>query len=759
MANKIQKNKWKIDSRSNWAVIYKSLNPVENEWDRRAWKTLGGYRKTHQSSKLSLLKGLVIEFGGRPLREILNVEPIDYQRRVHTKCVCGANLSDRLYRMRIRENSGKEGIEHHVHGKIKAGELLSQMGRSSKTEFVVGKDCYAFLPEMLSELGYETLMEVCDVKRSRNGRKKDLENIIEIPTELKTEFNELGIDAKSVRRMGMIAGRTGMTMQGLLYELDPGRKNSFANWFRERIKNGVLGNDEIVGIYEKLEDAPYLVSKNELAKLATYSYEFRRFDSDALIGIEKDDLLYLNGLNGDDEFVKEFGKPNIDKHYVRPATKFRSRNVVENVTIRQKMEQSHITFLEALGVKLHFPKLEKIRKIANRKTSDKYGIGIEWNYLLKEIKPLFEKEKRGLHEEYLKFGEIVRDHVLTKNEYFAVKDFLERGSLGSKTERENYLRMFSIGKFREIAPRITAIGRKLRMARREYERSNNEWAWRDLIKQDYVLREDFGESQKTIEMLSDGKIFGIRNKNLLKFQQIHGNLIGNMYENGLIAKKYISDLKGENAFSRYAKLLEKEGVGEMDRGLSERIENISNYVHTGLICVDGHNYLNDISRKFIAKNGEWRVKMDCMGVESLIKSSGLDISRSDEIMREINQLNSIGPAYYLSEGNQVFVSTNAINPENKSRTGIFSAYNFPMVRENLHNLKNSVEVGRDFARKIIEIDEASAILGVKTSYIQLLGDKELRGKKIFAEKSFANRVEELYGRLRTMERNRMFDRY
>ena len=147
--------------------------------------------------------------------------------------------------MKIKGNSGKEGIEHHIHGKIRSGELVSQIERASKAEFVIGKDCYAFLPEMLSELGYGYLREVCDVKRARSGKKKNLEDMASMPPGLRDELLRAELDPKMLGRIGKMLGRSGLSAHGLLHEMDPGKKNSFANWFREGIKTGSIINDKI----------------------------------------------------------------------------------------------------------------------------------------------------------------------------------------------------------------------------------------------------------------------------------------------------------------------------------------------------------------------------------------------------------------------------------------------------------------------------------------------------------------------------------
>ena len=738
----------RTDRKDSWTVINEAFDP-RVDWDREILKVLSHYRKNPK--KLSLFKGLVMEFGGRPLREILpKVRPVDYQRDFgEARCICGEKLTAKLFRMDISGNSGKDGVEHHIHGRIKSKELISHMGHGSRTEFLVGSKCYEFLTELLSKMGEGYLKRISDVEKSRETKKKGLEGmLLNMPLSLREELAKEGIEWENVGR-GLLIGTSKSTIQGLLYDLDPGKRNSFANWFREGIRNMSITHGEIIKMYHKMEDAPFTLSNSDLANLATYSYEFRRFDTRAVIGIEKDDLLYLNSLKDDDELVKTVGKPNIDKHYVRPATKFRKREGLEKTTIREKIGQSHMTFLEALGIKLHFPELESMREKANRQTSDKYGIGIGWNYIIKEIKPVFESDKTALHDEYMKFGEIVKEHVLTKEEYFIAKDFFERANIGEKTERENYLRMMSIRQFREIAPKITCMGRKIRMARKEYERSGNEWTWRDLIKQDYALKEDFNVPERTMEILAEQNIYGIRNKNLIRFQRDHGNMIKNAYDNGLIAKKYISDLKGENAFKRYSKLLEKEKVEEMDEKTSMNLEKIKKHVSSGIINYIGNDNAMDSSQRFISEKGRTRVGMLSTSIDVLMSMGKSDISKVDEIIKERNELKSKGEVLYIDKGSYNFVCFDDVSLERaKWDSKNFSFYRPDYVKMYLERLNNAVEMNGSFIEGLKEIENKHAILGLPGSYINQF-DWKAKGKKIFASKGLiyaVNRLDDLYHR-------------
>jgi hypothetical protein len=316
-----------------------------------------------------------------------------------------------------------------------------------------------------------------------------------------------------------------------------------------------------------------------------------------------------------------------------------------------------------------------------------------------------------------------------------------------------------------MAPKITAMGRKIRMARKEYDRSKNEWAWRDLMKQDYMLREDFIEKseklgiknpESLIGMLSDGKILGIKNKNLMKFQKDHGSMMGSMHENGLMAKKYLSGLKGESALSRYSRLLEKEGVDEIDESLSEKINTIYKCLDSGIVFFHGENLLDNKSRKFISENGRNYAHKVYFNLKGVMNLAHLDVSRADEITRDINQLKSYGDSLYIARGKNNFFSLDSISPGHKVRYGFFSAHNHEDVKEGIDNLSSSVEVGKDFLRKLSEINEANKIIGIKKSNVDYLNEN-FGKKRIFADKYLKRDAEDAHGRLMTMIRGRYFE--
>lgn len=583
---------------------------LRRNFDRNAWNVIQNYAEKGDTAKLSLLKGLLIELEGRTPEQILsNLDIVDYQTDVKGSCVCGKSLSKELYRLRIGGRLPKKALEREVVQTISTGETVGE----SRAELTLGSSCYANLPELLSDLGYPELQEVA--KKSKKKKADELEHLIEEPSkELLSRLKAEGIDIKQFEKISSLLQNADLTNEReVIFNLDPGRKNSFANWFSQGIKQGAIIEQEIIDIYSKLEKASHLIQPGELAKLATYSYEYRKFPARAVIGIDKDDLMYLSNLSDNDPIVKEHGKFNIDKHYVRPGTKFRNRKDLEKVTIREKLNQSHLTFLEALGIQLHFPELRDVREQANRKTAGKYGVSQIWYWLLRnDIKPVFEQTKKELHEEYKEFGEIVHDHVLTKDEYHTVKEFLKRGSLGRKSERESYLRMHSIQQFQKIAPKIAAIGRKLRLAEKMHENGNGIHDY-GILKQEYILKEDFEENQEKLvgtsinleNILDMLEIVSMQRKPYKRLQK-EIPLIRQMYAHGLISKKYTKS--GKNTLKSWLDYFKEKGItlekiaGNSDiKTLREAVVKIRE--HSGYLIADDDKELLKYSSVKVVTHG------------------------------------------------------------------------------------------------------------------------------------------------------------
>jgi len=321
-----------------------------------------------------------------------------------------------------------------------------------------------------------------------------------------------------------------------------------------------------------------------------YSHEFRPRNTDALLAGVKDDLKYLANLPKNHPIIKKHGKVNIDKNYVHPKTEYRSRKKMKKRTIRKVLDQEKITRVEAMGVHRHFPNAVDTRIEINRELSQEYskrdeeiakehGSGRHWYDIIQGMKPLFEKVKGDLAKDFKKTRKVVHEPDLIRDEYLAVKGFLKRCSIGKDNdERNNYLRNYTVEEFQKTAPIVVAVGRKVRYADKKSKETKNSSQKHDIIRQECMLKEDFEDMfeqltgieespDKTIDRIVNAQL--VKNETFQNFQKENGKLIGEAYEHGLIAKKYLKrDLK------RNHERLQKEDVVELDEKTKERFEKI-----------------------------------------------------------------------------------------------------------------------------------------------------------------------------------------
>ncbi|MBI2129814.1 hypothetical protein HYU07_06275 [Candidatus Woesearchaeota archaeon] len=710
---------------------------LRSSWGAGAWKTILRYIRKKDTSKISTIKNLI---GIAPekyhyLDEMLdNVHAADMA--YNATCIGGHNF--------------------------KQGYIM----RIGTKDFFIGKECYDMLSHFSLGEFKETVKEA-----SKKKKRKELEELIfEVSPELRETMAKAGIDAEQLLLISeLIKDNVPLNEQSLLYELDPGKRRSFLNYFREGIKNKTITNEEIIYIHDKLQTIAHRVSSEELAKLVIYSYEYRPFKTEAVMGIVKDDLEYLSKLK-DDELVKRYGRIELDEHYEIPAARYREREDFEKLTVKERLDESkpYMTFFEAWAIKLHFRKkgqdIEKIRMESNRKVAEKYGVGPSWHYILKEVGSIFEEEKAKLAKEFSEFGRIVYEHVLTEKEHKIAKDFLERSRIGRITEREiereNYLRMFSIREFMETAPVIVSIGRKVRFARRMYENTGDEWLKQGLIKQDYFLKEELSDNFKDwtgidknaddlIDMILNARF--VKSKRFSDFQEKHGALIKEMYGNGLVAKKYLG------SFVKYNAVLEKEKVRKLNDETTQKMEKIEEYKELPFIDYKGYfsMMINLKNTKYAPKKIVDIITATYSNFEKLLQMAHFD-EKTDlaEIERNIKELKK-GAVVYIDERRDASSLCLEIYDIKEMKVGSygFFAYNLNRVKEVVGKIRScersEVEVGNNFLKKLEKLTE-KRILREKISdyvrYITYVKDRE--GKRFFASKEFKEKVERVYNEVK-----------
>lgn len=565
------------------------------------WKALRSYHRTKDTKKRGLVENLLVLFDGR-IMDIVNAEPIWYQEHVKTRCACGEEIEREVYLMKIKGRAIKDGKESQIITKIKNQTSLSAEDLKAYGLFFLGSTCQGNFSDLISYYGQDMEEKVTESRKKKSEEMEDTN--LEISAELREKLKDLHIDEEQFKLIqNYLKDASDLSEESsVLYELDLGKNRSFGNWFREKINSGEIKNEEIIEVYHRLKHAPKSLTTKDLAALTTYSYEYRRFDTNAVMGGIKDDLLYLSCLEYKNPLIKEFGRFNIDKDYVRPDTRFRERKDNPDIgkKIRDKLKEPDMSFLEAIGIMVQFPNVESARVRANRdvtaryikrdeEIARKYGVGQEWDNVLRELRDVFEKENQELSEEYREFGEILKDHVLTRDEHITLKRFFKRSFIGSqRTQRENYLRMFSIKEFKEIAPEVIKIGRKLRYANRQYQETGSELLKLGLLRQKYILNEDLEDKftkltgieenyEIVIDMLLNAQCVG--NKAFRKFQEDDSKSFKEAYDNGLFASKNL------NKLARNYERLQKEEVVELDDKTKERLAKIVKYSKSEFVNV------------------------------------------------------------------------------------------------------------------------------------------------------------------------------
>ena len=671
------------------------LNKIDlrTDWGKKAFSTIQSYVE-RKSPKLSLLKALTLHFSDRNLIDILeDVKPVDYQTDVDATCVCSRHLSKELYRMRLKGHVTTESPAYQINEKI----AKKQPFQRKIEEFILGSECYKHLPSLLNDFGFYEL-----TAKTTEGRKKNSTKIKEIINGFSNETKELlkknGIDINQLANLSSLTKN--LDINGLearmLYDLDPGKKNSFSNWFREGIRTKINQNKEIIQIYKTLENAPQLLQEEDLAKLVVYQYEFRKHDVKAVLGNVKEDLIYLDSLPEENEIIKKYGKINLDKHYVRPATRFRSRENLENKTIKEKLNEEYLTFVEALGIQSHFPEIEKIRSEVNRDISYKYGIGRTWDYMLQRLSPRFFDVKLELAEEYRKFGKITKEKILTKQEYSILKEFFKRSSI-LESERESYLKLYSIPKFKEVAPQIATIGRKIKLA----EKLGDENML--YLRKNYTLKED---AEQSIEEMIDmsAKAYH-KNKNLLKFQARYGNQMLKELENGLVEKRWLDQ---KSPVKRWYNFLKNKKIEKFDTKL---LEEALHYENTGLVT------LNEKFKDALTKGKSYAESKTIQGLNNLHdrckELKELDLEKLNQDIKEIKNAYSNYRLDYHSCNDRFFL----VNPGSEEATNYYySAYygNFRCVsqqkiNEEKERIQSYQAPSQELIQKITKLKELEVI--------------------------------------------------
>ncbi|MFH1505954.1 MAG: hypothetical protein ABIE94_03100 [archaeon] len=500
--------------------------------DKKAKEAILAMEARGDYKNLSALRSMKIKLGTNRVTDIRYLQEVGYERNVEDiACECGNGLSEVAFHFRYGPRM-KDRVKKR---------------RATGSDIILGKNHRKTFTKMLEEWGDGTLRrQITEGPRQQEEKLEDL--LTKLPASLMKRLRMLGVDVEQLGKILSLQHAYALLHgdeTGLRYDMDPGTGRNTFNWFRLGIEEGQIDNEEVEDIWYRMRDAAHLVEEHELVTLMQYSFEHRYRNTNAVLSHVKDDLLFLGGLSKDHKWVKKYGKIDIDKKYELPETRFRPEKDFSRKkkrTIRDVLGQMMITTTEAIGIHQHFKDIKQIRERINRETTQRYGVGRTWDYLLRDIKPEFEEVKAELHEDFER-GQKIRDiYKLTKGDYKTLRTFFEASEVGDRSQRRNYLMNYSIEQFLEVAPKIVAIGRKIRYAQKAKDEG---WGDKEaLMRQDFVAIEDVRDEFEEYTGIKDSSLDEVLD--LIANANLGGKTYGKcqeelerMREYGIIESKYL----------------------------------------------------------------------------------------------------------------------------------------------------------------------------------------------------------------------------
>ncbi len=399
-----------------------------------------------------------------------------------------------------------------------------------------------------------------------------------------------------------------------------------------------------------------------------------------------------------------------------------------------------------------------------------------------EAKSFFEEVKDGLAADYRKHQEIINEPDLIKSDYLALKNFEKRSNMGRRTERENYLRMFSIREFRDIAPTIIEVGRKVRYARRKYEKTGDEVLKSAIIRQKYFLREDVEEGfealtgieenpAKVIDMIVNAQC--VKNKAFQKFQGSQAESLREAYDNGLFAKKNLRHLV--NNFGR----MQKEEVVELDEKTKERLAKIREYSDSEFVDI---TYTGKVEKRlegievrdkvYVPKRFIGIINKVYNDLERVLDYSGLKKVDQKEFAKTKARLAEKGRVLYVGEKDNRLVerrcdvkgmkaTTRTVTPVRfwiKDKGYEIKADYVDSIEKAVKDIEAGAEVDEEFLKKFDSLNVRDLrLVGEKGSFdSHNLRWRRKEYDRIVLSEGLKERIESVYEKIQGFKENPMY---
>jgi hypothetical protein len=209
------------------------------------------------------------------------------------------------------------------------------------------------------------------------------------------------------------------------------------------------------------------------------------------------------------------------------------------------------------------PNILEIRKEVNAQRFEEYGENFD--EIISKVKPIFIDDKGLWYKEYKKEGS--QEKTLSKNDYFAIKNFLKKVTISQGTIKENAIKSYSLEEFQKAIEPLILVERKLDF----YEQNKEE----EIMKGRFFVKEAFSRVNK-MEKTLDEVIDKIKYSYCTASSFLGLDKIEKFAKAGIFPKKDIEKLKKKyDALKSYQPLDEKKSslIEEMRSSPFVKIEN------------------------------------------------------------------------------------------------------------------------------------------------------------------------------------------
>jgi hypothetical protein len=356
---------------------------LRTEFGKKALERVGNLRGPRITALRELIKDLKSK-GIETLKAPLRFRLVDFEKgkkyEIVGESIAGPGLN-KVYRYSISyADSGTE---------VRAGQVLGVGQVASLGEIEVGsilKNEFSVLLPVFGDDRYEEFF-------SPSGREKRKK---ETTKEIRKTMDDVILE--QLGNTGYDVTEASAYLQEFFQQASKLDKGNDVLWLRRQIENGKIADKNLVLAYFDVTDN--IDYSNDSAVLVSHAImEQRKRSAKGLLGRLREDLLFLDEKKG-------IYDVNLDKEFERRVY-YPEKSTLKQGTVRQKLNESSMSFSEALGIVRLFPGITEARTKFNRQNAEKFfGEGqtavAGLNKALDHVTPYLEEDKKTYHKAKLK---------------------------------------------------------------------------------------------------------------------------------------------------------------------------------------------------------------------------------------------------------------------------------------------------------------------------------------------------------------------